>query len=71
MTEVQALRAFWALIRADVDRLMLLRRYAEAVIPRPDDWDRATVRAETFGNYIHDSLATLAQPKRGSAKATN
>jgi hypothetical protein len=23
-----------------------------------------------FGNYIHDSLATLAQPGKGSAKAT-
>lgn len=43
--EARILAYFWTMVRADADRLDLLRQLASVKVQRPPDWDRAAVRA--------------------------
>lgn len=45
--EERVLAAFWALIKSGSDRLDTLLAFSTVVVPRPSDWDRAAVRAES------------------------
>jgi hypothetical protein len=44
--QARVLAYFWTMVRTDCDRLALLRQLSAVAIHRPQEWDRAAVRAE-------------------------